>query len=305
MNTHSSPLSRDGLALRRAHFAWAAVLIVCVGLFWKNLAALVVYSLHNESCSHILLIPFVSAYLLFLRRRQILSTVGKPSAAGAVVILAGIVLYWLAVRNGGTWEGNAELSAITLAFVLICAGGFLASYGVSAARAAMFPLLFLLLMVPLPDGVLGWIIHVLQARSTDLTCLLFRLVGVPYLRQGFVIALPSVTIEVAAECSGIRSSIALFITCLLVAHIYLRTAWKIFIFLILVLPLTVIKNAIRIVTLTLLSIYVNPSFLHGRLHHDGGIVFFLLGLFLLLPVFLALERSERKSPALTVGNSAG
>jgi exosortase/archaeosortase family protein len=84
------------------------------------------------------------------------------------------------------------------------------------------------------------------------------------------------------------------ITCLLAAHLYLRTPWKIVVFILLVLPLSVIKNGVRIVTLTLLSLYVDPRFLTGSFHRDGGFVFFLLALLLLFPVFVLFERSERR-----------
>jgi exosortase len=294
MSTQTSIPPADDRVIMRAHLIYGLFLIASVGLFWKFLASLVEYSLHNESSSHVILIPFVSAYLLYMQRKRIFSSVRPSIAIGVGVILFGVALFSIVFWNIVSLEGNDPLSLATLAFVFVCAGGFLVSYGIASARAACFPLLFLLLMVPLPDAALAWTIHALQQGSTDLTCFLFKLIGVPFLRQGFVIALPGVTIEVAAECSGIRSSVALLITCLLVAHLYLRTPWKIALFLLLVLPLTVVKNAVRIVTLTMLSLHVDPSFLHGRLHHQGGIVFFLLGLLILLPVFLALEKSERK-----------
>jgi exosortase/archaeosortase family protein len=104
---------------------------------------------------------------------------------------------------------------------------------------------------------------------------------------------PGVTIEVAKECSSIRSSIALFITCLLAAHLYLRTAWKKLVFVVLGLLLSVVKNGIRITTLTLLSVYVDPDFLSGRLHRQGGFVFFLVALLMLLPVFWWMEKSDK------------
>jgi exosortase len=160
-------------------------------------------------------------------------------------------------------------------------------------------------MVPLPDRVLGWVVHLLQQGSTEVTYLLFNMVGVPVLRQGYVLSVPTVTIQVAAECSGIRSSIALFITCLLAAQLYLRTPWKIGLFLLLVFPLALIKNGVRIVTLTLLSVYVDPSFLHGNLHRDGGFVFFVLALLLLFPVFVFLERSESYRSKTEVPQSLG
>ena len=280
------------------------MLFVSVIVFWKTLFALVAYSLHNESASHAVLIPLVSAYLLYVERKRIFPVVRPSLAVGACVILSGVGLYWMAIRNAAQWHGDESLSASVLALVLIWVGGFLCFYGLAAARRAAFPLLFLLLMVPLPANMLAWVIHTLQEESTEVTYLLFKGLGIPVFRQGFVLSVPGVSIEVAAECSGIRSSIALFITCLLAAHFYLRTPWKILVFMLLVLPLAVIKNGIRIVTLTLLSIYVDPSFLHGSLHRDGGFVFFLLALLLLLPVLLALEKSENRGTALNSPQSA-
>ena len=100
------------------------------------------------------------------------------------------------------------------------------------------------------------------------------------------------TIEVAKECSSIRSSIALLITCLLAAHLYLRTTWKMLVFAVLGVAVSVLKNGIRIAALTLLSIYVDPGFLTGRLHHQGGFVFFLIALGILFPILLWLQKSE-------------
>jgi exosortase len=288
----------DQRLVSRSHLIFGIFILASIGLFWKSVVALIVYSLENESCSHIALIPVVAGFLLIVERKRIFKFVRASIPVGLGIIFVGLVLFWMGASNVFSLTGNGPLSTAAVALVFVWVGGFAAVYGIAAFRAALFPLLFLLLIVPLPDGALAWTVHALQQGSTDLTCLLFKLLGVPYLRQGFVIALSSVTIEVAAECSGIRSSIALFITCLLVAHLYLRTPWKILVFMLLVFPLTIVKNAIRIVTLTLLSIHVSPDFLHGRLHREGGLVFFLIGLLLLFPVFLVLEKSEHKRPIL-------
>jgi exosortase len=284
---------------------FGAIVLLSAIVFWRVFGALVAYSVHNESGSHIILIPLLSAYLIFKERQRIFSSVRPSITIGICVIFTGVVLCLAATRSMGSWQGNEALSVATLSIVLICVGGFLCSYGLGAARAAAFPLLFLILMVPLPDRVLGWVVHLLQQGSTEVTYLLFNMVGVPVLRQGYVLSVPTVTIQVAAECSGIRSSIALFITCLLAAQLYLRTPWKIGLFLLLVFPLALIKNGVRIVTLTLLSVYVDPSFLHGNLHRDGGFVFFVLALLLLFPVFVFLERSESYRSKTEVPQSLG
>jgi exosortase len=297
MNTSVAELRSSNHARTRAHIVFGLILLACVGLSWKTLTVLFAYTWSSDSLNYVPLIPLVSAFFLFREREQIFSVVRPALAAGAFTILVGLGIYIMGIRNVFSWQGNQPLSLATLGIVLILLGGFLASYGIPAARAAHFSLLFLLLFIPIPDGILTWIIHFLQIRSTDLSYLLFKMTGTPVVRHGFLLTVPTVTIEVAVECSGIHSSIALFITSLLVTHFFLKTPWKIALFMFLVIPFAVIKNAVRIVTLTLLSIHVNPGFLHGRLHHQGGFVFFLLGLLLFSPVFFALERSEHHLPA--------
>lgn len=275
------------------HAVFAAFALVSSLAFYNTLSALVQYSLRYDSSSHIILIPFIALFLIYMERQRIFSITRMSVGPGVALAFAGSVLFVLANRSSFPREGNWQLSLETLAVLLVWAGGFLLCYGFVAFRAAAFPLLFLLLMVPLPDVILDRATYALQAGSTEITYLIFQLVGTPVSRHGFLLSVPGVTIEVAKECSSIRSSIALFITCLLAAHLYLRTGWKKFVVVILALLLSVVKNGIRIATLTLLSIYVEPGFLSGRLHQEGGFLFFLLALLILLPVFLCMEKSDK------------
>jgi len=150
-------------------------------------------------------------------------------------------------------------------------------------------------MVPPPDLLLSRVNYLLQTGSADVTGALFDLLRVPALRQGFVFHLPHFSIAVEKECSGIRSSMALLILALPVVHFGFKRLWKKVAFLVCAMLVMIVKNGIRIVTLTLLAMYVDPSFLFGKLHRQGGIVFFLLGLLLLVPIYLALQSGE--SPA--------
>ena len=182
-------------------------------------------------------------------------------------------------------------------------GGFLLFFGRDAARAALFPLLFLAFTIPIPEPVIDSATQVLKNGSTETVAGLFTLTGTPYHRDGFVFALPGFFIEVADECSGIRSSIALLLTGLLSGHVFLRDSWAKTCVIAAVLPITILKNGIRIVTLSLLAMHVDPGFLTGQLHHEGGIVFFLLGLLILAPILVLLRKSEvRFAKAGTIGS---
>ena len=175
-------------------------------------------------------------------------------------------------------------------------------FGRAALKNARFPLLFLFLTIPLPDVLLNHSIYFLQKGSANITEMIFDLVGTPALREGFVFHLAHFNIEVASECSGIRSSMALLISALVVGHLFLRTLWRQVVLVIVGLLIMVVKNGVRIATLTILGQYVDPGFLYGRLHHEGGVVFFLLGLVLLLPILWLLKRSEK--PIETIQDSS-
>ena len=127
---------------------------------------------------------------------------------------------------------------------------------------------------------------------------LLRMLNVPVLKEGFMLRLPIVDLEVAKECSGIRSSIALLVTMLLVSEFALRSSWRKVLLVAAIIPILVIKNGARIVAIYLLAAYLNRAFLHGWLHTSGGVVFYLLGLVALIPVTVLLRRWERKNPNL-------
>lgn len=278
---------------RRRHVGFVAFFVISGFAFNKTLSALVKYSLHDPSCSHIILIPLIAFFLLYLERHTVFSITRTNIGFGISLALGGVMLYWLAHRSPFPQNGNWPLCLETCSVILVWIGGFLDCYGFVALRAGSFSLLFLLLMIPLPDVVLDKVIHALQEGSTEIAYLVFQAVGTPVVRHGFLLSVPGVTIEVANECSSLRSSIALFVTCLLAAHLYLRTSWKVILLAFLSAPLSVIKNGIRIATLTLLSIYVDPDFLTGKLHREGGFVFFSLALLVLWPIFSWLVKSDK------------
>ncbi len=144
------------------------------------------------------------------------------------------------------------------------------------------------------EALLSRVVYFLQKGSAEISAFLFGLTPLPVLREGFVFHLPRFSIEVARECSGIRSSIALLVLAILVGHFFLRTWWRQALFVLAGFVVMIVKNGIRIVTLTVLASYVDPGFLYGNLHREGGVVFFLIGLLLMVPVFWLLQTEEHE-----------
>ena len=278
--------------LMRSTIWFTAYATACAVAFWAPLRSLVQLALGSDEYSHILIVPFISIVLVWMERERLFPTLKPNRSSAAVLFCVGALLGAFGWRGRSLSAGGDWLGFAILGFVCLIWAGVLFFYGASAFKAGLFPLLFLLLMVPLPGFLLDRSIAWLQVGSADVAEWAFQLSGTPVLRQGVIFALPNVTIEVAKECSGIRSTQALLITCLLAGHLFLRTNWRRAVLLAAAVPVLIIKNGIRIATLTLLAVHVDPSFLTGRLHHEGGFVFFVLGMLILLPLLWWLQKTE-------------
>jgi len=275
---------------------FTVICVLAVLLFEAPLTTLCRLSQQQEMYSHTLVIAPISLGLVYLNRKRIFRDVHYCFGLGVGLLIAGMMLFWLSHRLSLNLDQNDYLSLAVFSFVIVLIVGFVLSYGTKAFRAAAFPLLFLLLMVPVPGFLLERIILALQRGSAEVVDVFFKLSGVPVLRQGFTFALPRVTIDIAHECSGIRSSLALFITSLLAGSVFLRSKSRRGVLSLFVVPVAIIKNGVRIVTLSLLAAYVDRSFLTGSLHHRyGGAVFSVLALAAMVPVLWLLQRQERNS----------
>ena len=150
----------------------------------------------------------------------------------------------------------------------------------------------------------------LAAGLRDFCRLAVFRVGVPVTQDGIVVSIPGLTLEVAQECSSARSSLMLIVTSMVLAHLFLRSFWRKTAVVLAAIPLSIAKNGFRIFVIAMLGTRVDPSFLHGKLHRHGGIVFFLLALFALVLLLWLLNRNEIENQSdherpTRVGQEAG
>ena len=207
-----------------------------------------------------------------------------PLAPGLAIIGAAAAFYIAARMFGVTLNKQDYLALMAFPAVVFVVGAFILVYGMKAFRAAMFPLFFLVFMIPVPTALLDWLIRFLQVGSTEFTAILFSLSGAPILREGFVFHLPGVSIEVAPQCSGIRSSMALVITCVLAGHMFLKTTWKKVVLVLAAIPITMFKNGIRITSLSLIGSYIDRGVLDSQPAQGWGDCVLHTGLFLMAPI---------------------
>ena len=283
-----------GGAHRWRKFALFAVLLTIA--FALPLLALIRHALGNELHSHILLIPFVSAYLICRKRRD-LPEVSEASWWGVALFgfLGAGCLALISVLGREALSPNDFLSITTASYLCFLVGGAFCLLGSAWLRALAFPVFFLIFMIPLPDQAVSSFEHWLVLGSAEVTNFFFQLTGTTFLRVSqTTFELPRIgRITVAQECSGIRSTWVLVITSLLASHLFLKSTWRRGLLVALVVPLGLLRNGFRIVTIVLLSIHVDPTIIDSALHRSGGPLFFALSLIPLFIVLWLLWRGER------------
>jgi exosortase len=287
------------MPVTQASYAVFALLFVTSLLVWSRpLWATFALALRSDQYTHVLLVMPVSAALILLRWNPRETGVRLTLKSGLPLLAFALVILW-AVNYRALRSPDLRLTAMIVGLVSWWIGSFLLSFGTPALREYLFPLLFLFWMVPLPAVVLDRIVVLLQKGSALATYGLFWIARVPVLRDGVVLSIPGIDIEVAAECSSIRSSLMLLLSSMVLAHLFLRSISRKIVLVLLAIPLSVAKNAIRIFTLSMLGSRVDPSFLTGRLHQDGGIVFFLLALAIVVLLVRLLREPEAAETSVT------
>jgi exosortase len=261
-------------------------------LGWRVLVDTFVLSLRDDEYTYILLILPVSVVLIFLERRSLRKTVTLNVRTGSA-LLASAALILCFQRGWSAWLApDAQLSMRMLALVLWWIGAFVLCYGFGAARSVLFPLLFLFGLVPVPQSVLSVIVALLQHWSAWAAYVLFAGCGVPVVRDGVLLAIPGLTVQVAEECSSIRSSSMLLVTTMVLSQILLRSPWRKALVISLAVPLSVAKNGLRIFTIAMLGTRVDPGYLTGELHHEGGVIFFGIALAVVFALLWSFRKGE-------------
>jgi exosortase len=274
------------------HLWFLGLSILSFALFRLPLATLLSVSFLDDRYTHVLVIPLISACLVYFGRKSIFVEPRYCLSWGVPLLLLGVVFFWMIQRSVSFSDQNDYLFCAVFSLVCVWVAGFVVSYGTKALRAARFPLSFLILMVPMPTFLLDWTAGALQIGSAETTHALFRLVRVPVDWAGLGFSLAGWHFEIAKECSGIHSTLILFVTGILAGHLFLRSIWGKLCFSAITVLVAIFKNAVRIVTIACLTVYVDESFHNSWLHRKGGVVFAAFALAILVPSLLALQKAE-------------
>lgn len=248
------------------NFSIAFGVILTLGviiLYWPILTNLVEQLATDEDFSYGLLLPFVSAYLIYLKWPEIRRGPWQPSWAGLAVMVLASGLY-LAGKL------SAQFYTTRVSFIIFIAGILLLTGGWKILRLLVFPLLLLILMLPLPSLITGTLTLPLQLTSSKLAAIFLRTLGYPLLLQGNVLDLGTTQLQVVAACSGLRYILSLLALGIIYCYFFQRRLWKGALLLISLVPAAILANATRIATM---GIY--PVLQTGFWHEFTGWLIFI------------------------------
>jgi exosortase len=225
-------------------------------------------------------------YFAWLRRRELASLPARPHWIGAVVALGS-----LAVLLAGRLGAELFLARVSLIGLLIGTVVFL--YGLGHLRILAFPIAFLLLMIPLPAVVFNQLAFPLQLLASRAGETVLSLSGIPVLREGNILMLPTTTLEVVQACSGIRSLVSLLTLAIILGKLTEPRLWARVVLALLALPVAIAANAARVAGTGLAAEWISPRAAEGFFHEFSGWVMFIVAFALLLAAQRVLSLRPR------------
>lgn len=275
----------------RVFLAFVGALLLAYSL---PLVDLVTYAAERRVYNFVLLIPFISLYLIWEKRHELQgpwTTSLLPSLSFVAIGAISTAFIYL----GRPRELSDHYSLVALSVISFLWAGAFVCFGWPTLRKVAFPIFFLAFAIPMPSGLMHQIEVLLQHASAEAAYWLMNLTPIPFLRDGVDFKLPGIPIRVAEECSGFNSSYILFIVSFLGGYLFLRSPWRRAALTFAVIPLAILRNGFRITTIAWLCTYHGPEMIDHPIHHRGGPIFFALSLIPFLALVWWLRRSERKT----------
>jgi len=278
--------------------SWGLLALSCAWLYAPVLAKLVHDWANDENYSHGFLIAPLAAWFGWQQRDRLAATPVRPSVLGLAIICGALALV-IVGRLG------AELFLTRMSLLVMLAGAIVFLHGWRHLRVLTFPLLFLLLMVPLPTIIFNQVAFPLQLFASRVGAAGIQACAVPVLREGNVIVLADTTLEVAEACSGIRSLVSLLTLGILYGYFTDPRPWMRTLIALSTVPIAIAANAARVTGTGVLAHYYGAQAANGFFHTFSGWLVFVVAFLLLFVVSRVLARIAPPPPRLFTPDAAG
>ncbi len=270
-------------------FGWQGLLLVAVllALYAPVLKILVDQWYHDADYSHGFLVPLLSAYLIWHRRDKLRQIPRRPSLWGMVIVLIAVGLLFVGSLGAELFLSRFSLLCTICGLIVYFCGG-------AMLRAMAFPMAFLLFAIPIPVVVYNEIVFPLQfIASRFATWTLETLNLFPIMREGNVLILPGMSLEVVEACSGIRSLMSLLALAAGFGYVVERSIIARWILFLAMVPLAIISNGTRVMLTAIMANYMGSKAAEGFMHEFSGWVIFVVATVLFL-AFYGLMTKIRK-----------
>ena len=287
MNPSNSSNPTNSSNPYRTRLLNSAIIVAClVILYFSVLQGLVSDWLHLPDFSHGFLIPIVSFYFVYEKRKELSALNRSSNWIGLALLLFGIVLLLL---------GNLATEYFTMRFsILVVLGGIiLFLLGKEFFKTLLFPLVFLIFMIPIPSVLMDRITFPMQLFASKVAAKSLYLIGIPALREGNVILLANTSLEVAEACSGIRSLISLLALSVVFAYFSQKTTLKRVLLILSTFPIAIIANAARVTGTGILAHYYGDRVAQGFFHGFSGWILFVVAFVCLFLLGAMLSRMKK------------
>lgn len=242
----------------------------------------------DDNYSHGFLVPFVSGYFFWISREKILATEVKPATWGLLVVVLGLLQL---LAGSLATEYFTQRSSM----IVITAGTVIYSMGWQVFIAMRLPLLYLFLMVPIPAIVYDTMTMPLKLFVAKLSVKGLIVLGYPVMREGNIIVLPNVTLEVADACSGLRSLMSLIALSVAFAYLFQKKAWKRWLLILSALPVAVLTNVMRVFVTGILAKHYGRAAAEGFFHEFAGFVVFFVAMAIMALLATLLKIGEKRN----------
>lgn len=273
----------------RNYLAAAGLVLAGMALvYWQVFAKLVADWYNDDNYSHGFLIIPIAAYLAWERREKLKTIAASPSFFGLVVVVGS-----LAVLLAGVLGSELFLQRISIVGTVV--GSVLFLFGWQAARVLIFPLAFLLLMIPIPAIIFNQLAFPLQLLASRFGETAMGLANVPVLREGNVLILANTTLEVAEACSGIRSLVSLLTLAIVLGYFADRRMWVRILVAVASVPVAVLTNGMRVAGTGIAAHRFGAAAAEGFFHEFSGWLVFVAAFALLIGLQQAVARFAPES----------
>ena len=263
----------------------APVCAAIVGVYFSVLSSLVRQWASDDNYSHGFIVAPFAVYLGWRRRHELAAQPLRPRGAGLAIVLASLALL-VAGRLG------AELFLTRVSLLGLMTGTVVFLLGMGHLRLLAFPLAFLLLMIPLPAVVFNQIAFPLQLLASSAGQSVLDAASIPVLREGNILILPTITLQVVEACSGIRSLVSLLTLAIIIGALTEQRLWARLLLAALAFPVAIAANAARVAGTGLMAAWIGPQAAQGFLHEFSGWVVFVAAFAMLLATRRAFPKPQ-------------